>query len=86
MELKVFSIRDSKAEIYNQPFFNKSHGEAERNFQMLIADEKSMVSKYPEDFDLYFIGTYDDESGKLDPLPTPQHVVKGIALKKPLAQ
>ena len=45
MELKVFSIRDSKGEIYLQPFFNKSHGEAERNFRELVKDEKSMVTK-----------------------------------------
>lgn len=82
MELRIYSIRDSKAEIFNQPIFQKTHGEAERNFQTLVKDEKSMVSKYPEDFDLYYLGTYDDQTGLVKPLDTPQHIVKAISLKQ----
>lgn len=40
-----------------------------------------MVGKYPDDYDLYYIGKYDDSSGKIEPLDTPQHVVKAIQLK-----
>lgn len=80
MELKVFTVRDSKAEIYSPPFYSKTHGEAERNFRELANDQKSMVSKYPQDFDLYFLGTYDDSVGKMDILDTPQHVVKAANL------
>lgn len=82
MELKLFSIRDSKGEVYNTPFFQKSHGEAERSFRELIKDEKSMVSKYPDDFDLYYLGTYDDQTGVIKPTDTPQHLVKAVALKQ----
>lgn len=81
MELKVFSIRDAKAEVYNQPFFKKSHGEAERDFQELVKDEKSWISKYPEDFDLYFVGIYDDQTGLFKSLDTPQHLHKAISFK-----
>nr|QJB19888.1 MAG: nonstructural protein [Microvirus sp.] len=77
---KVFAIRDSKAEFFNQPFFQKTHGEAERNFKSLVKDDKSMIGKYPEDYDLYFIGEYDDQKGVLKSLETPQHIVKAIAL------
>ncbi|AXH78010.1 MAG: nonstructural protein [Microviridae sp.] len=82
MQLKVFSIRDTKAETYNMPFYQKSHGEAERSFKALTTDESSMISKYPEDFDLYFLGTYDDQTGQLTVLDTPQHIVKAINLKQ----
>ena len=81
MELRIYSIRDAKAEIFNQPIFQKTHGEAERNFQTLVNDEKSTVFKYPEDFDLYYVGSYDDNTGLIKPLDTPQHIVKAIALK-----
>lgn len=80
MKQKVFAIRDSKAEVYLQPFFRKTHGEAERDFRQLVKDEKSLVSKYPEDYDLYFIGSYDDELGAIEKLETPQHVIKAIAI------
>jgi len=76
MILKMFAIRDSKAEFYNQPFFQKTHGEAERNFRSLATDEKSQISKYPEDFDLYYLGEYDDQTGQMNPQKTPQHIVK----------
>lgn len=78
MELKVFSIRDAKGEIFNSPFFKKTLGEAERDFHQLCQDEKSMVAKYPDDYDLYYIGDYCDESGKMKPLDTPQHMVKAV--------
>lgn len=82
MQYKMFSIRDAKAEIFNPPYFNKSHGEAERNFRELVNDPKSMVSKYPEDFDLYYLGTYDDGTGKMECLDTPQHLMKAIQIKR----
>lgn len=81
MHLKIFSIRDSKGEIYNQPFFQKTHGEAERNFRELVKDEKSMISKYPDDFDLYYLGQFDDQTGVIQHLDTPQHVTKAVNLK-----
>lgn len=76
MQQKVFAIKDQKAEVFLQPFFRKTHGEAERDFRTLVADQKSMINKYPDDYDLYFIGTYDDQEGAITRLDTPQHVIK----------
>lgn len=81
MLLKMFSIRDAKGEVFNQPWFAKTHGEAERNFRTLASKPDSMVSQFPEDFDLYYIGEYDDQSGKVEPLPTPQHMLKASAIQ-----
>ncbi|WNK12910.1 MAG: nonstructural protein [Microvirus sp.] len=80
MRLKMYSIRDSKAECFNQPFFCKTHGEAERNFLELTKDEKSFVSKYSDDYDLYFVGEYDDQTGTLESLDAPLHIVKAALL------
>lgn len=82
MITKIYSIRDSKAEVFNSPFFQKSHGEAERNFNTLVNDDKSTVSNYPEDFDLFYIGDYDDNTGKIKPLDTPHHITKAINVKR----
>lgn len=78
MILKVYTIRDTKGEVYNTPFFNLTHGEAERNFRGLVNDEKSTVNKYPEDFDLYYIGEFDNQSGKLIARDTPEHIIKAV--------
>jgi len=80
MLLRVYSIRDAKAEVYNQPWFAKTHGEAERNFTQLTRDQKSQVSQFPEDYDLYYLGTYDDQTGMVESLGTPQHMIKAIAV------
>lgn len=76
MELKIFTIKDQKAAIYHAPFFKKSHAEAERDFRELVKDDKTMISKYPQDFDLYYIGTYDDSIGQITCLDTPHHILK----------
>lgn len=81
MLLKIYSIRDTKGEVFNTPFFQKTHGEAERNFRQLVSDEKSLVSKYPLDFNLYYIGEYDDQTGKIEPLTAPQHIMEAVAAK-----
>jgi len=86
MRLKVFSVRDSKAGCFNVPFFQKSHGEAERSFSMLLQDDKSMISKYPDDFDLYYVGDFDDQDGVFNALETPQHVVKAVALRTAISE
>lgn len=79
---KVFSIRDAKAEIFNPPFYKRTHGEAERDFRSLTTDPKSNVSMYPEDYDLYFIGEYDDVKGTFQSLETPQHILKAVLANK----
>lgn len=83
MQLRIYSIRDSKGEIYNPPFFNKTHGEAERNFRDLANDKQTTVGRHPEDYDLYYLGEYDDQTGKLASVDTPQHIVKAVNLVKP---
>lgn len=80
MELKIFTIRDSKGEIFHPPFYCKTHGEAERTFRELAKDPNSLISKYPEDYDMYALGTYDNNTGKIAAIDTPQHVVKAVNL------
>lgn len=78
MQLKMYSIRDAKAEAFNPPFYKKTHGEAERDFTELTKSPDSMVHKYPEDYDLYYCGTYDDQTGLVESLTTPQHITKAV--------
>lgn len=82
MELRAYSIRDSKGEVFHPPFYKKTHGEAERDFTSLVRDDKSQVGSYPDDYDLYHVGMWDDQSGKFSPLDTPQHIVKAVQLLK----
>lgn len=87
MILKAFSIRDQKAEIFHPPFYHKTHGEAERSFRTAVMDEKTQLNKYPEDFVLYSVGEYDDNTGVFKSKDTPEPVLRAdscIAVKPKL--
>nr|QJB20854.1 MAG: nonstructural protein [Microvirus sp.] len=75
---KLYSVRDSKAEYFEGIFPAKTHGEAERGFTTAVNDPKSTISKFPEDYDLYYLGEFDDHTGKISAKPSPEHIVKGI--------
>mgnify|MGYP003375826781 CR=1 FL=1 len=81
MKRKVYTVRDAKAELFNTPFYQTTHGEAERTFKNLVQDKTSMVGKYPEDYDLYYMGEFDDNTGNIMSLETPQHIVKAVQLQ-----
>lgn len=78
---KMFSIRDGKAETFYPPFFKPSHGEAERDIRTATNDPKSVLSQYPEDFDLYYLGEFDTNTGKFNAKDTPEHLFKLIQFK-----
>lgn len=82
MLLQVFSVRDSKAEVFNTPWFAKNRGEAERIFTGLVRKEETMVSQFPEDYDLYHLGTYCDQKGTVESFDTPVHIAKAIQIKE----
>ena len=75
---KMYSIYDQKAGVFNNPFYKTTHGEAERDFTTAVNDEKTTLNQYPTDFDLYYLGDYNDQDGKFTTLDTPQHVVKAV--------
>lgn len=82
MVQKMFVIRDSKGGYFHPPVPHLSHGEAERWFHGLANDGQSTISKYPEDFDLYSLGEYDNVHGKLTLHDAPQHMINAATVKK----
>lgn len=77
---QVYSLRDSKAGTFSRPFMKLSQAEAVRDFTQLARDPSSQVSAFPEDFDLYHLGEFNDETGKHNLLETPAHIVKAVQL------
>jgi len=65
MLLKIFTIYDSKTEAYMSPFFNQSTGGALRSFEEACRDENSTFHKYPSDFTLFEIGSFDDNTAQI---------------------
>jgi len=60
--MKMFTVYDSKAEAYMQPFFAKSTGEALRSFSDTCQDKNHIFAKHPGDFTLFELGTWDEQT------------------------
>jgi len=62
----VFSVRDVKAGAFSLPFYQVNEGVAIRSFIAACKDMQGEIAKFPEDYELFKLGTWDDESGKFD--------------------
>ena len=74
MLMQVYSLRDTKSEVYLLPMYAHNHGSAMREIYAAVRGKyMKMVSEYPEDFRLMHIGSFDDQAGLIDGLE-PQFV------------
>lgn len=88
MQLKMFSIYDSKVEAYLSPVFMKSKGEFIRAFTEACNDPKSSFAKYPADYTAFELGSWDDAKCAFELHKTPisiglaQEFVKVVEIPK----
>lgn len=68
----AFSIYDEKAKVFHQPFYFSQRGEAVRVISDTVSDPKTSLNRHPEDYKLYQIGSFDDNSGRLESLDVPE--------------
>jgi hypothetical protein len=66
MKLFIVTVFDKGAAAYNRPFFVPSLGLAIRGFQDELnrEAEDNPMFKHPSDFELYSLGSFDDNSGE----------------------
>lgn len=81
MKYKVFSVFDSKAEVFHQPMFMRAVGEAVRAFQDEANKSSSAICQHASDYTLFEIGEWDDDKGLLTPLTTPRSLGLGTEFK-----
>ncbi len=78
MKLKVFSIHDSKAEAFIQPFYSQTTGTAVRSFEQACNDANSDFHKFAGDYTLFELGEFDQNTAQFTALKTPTNL--GLAL------
>ncbi len=61
--LSLFCIRDSAAEAFMRPWCAQSEGAAIRSFSDMVNGSGDLVSEHPEDFTLFSLGSFDEQSG-----------------------
>ena len=60
---RMFVVYDSKAEAYLMPHFAPTVGLAMRSWEVSVNSSETQFGKFPSDFTLVEIGTYDDSTG-----------------------
>lgn len=71
MIVKVFSVWDASAGTYSPPFYQPTIGSAIRSFGDAVATSDSQLSRHSNDFSLFELGSYDDNTGKFVCLDQP---------------
>lgn len=83
MIAKVMAVWDKTAKVYNAPFLSLNVDTGIRTFRNMLADERSGMTKYPEDYELFLLATFDDELGRYETEDNvPHRVITGEELKK----
>jgi len=69
--MKLFSVLDVKANLFNRPNAHMSTAEALRNFAVLVNNKETLFNQFPDDFCLCEVGTFDPANGVVSPLDSP---------------
>lgn len=84
MRQNVYTLFDTKALIFNTPFYAHNHGVARRMCSDLVADANTTVGRHPADYVLYCLGSYQDELGQFELLEIREHVLDIVSLVPPV--
>lgn len=91
MILQMFSIYDRVSKAFGAPVFSRTASEIGRSltYQMAVGEMDPMMLRYPEDFELVRIGSFDTDSGIVgnfgdadDIKPVPEFVARLSSFKE----
>lgn len=79
----VVSVYDRAADAFGRPIFVAALGQAIRSFQDEINRDAqdNPMSQHPDDFDLFYLGQFDDASGKFENNAEPKQLAIGKQLR-----
>jgi hypothetical protein len=76
MQHLCYAIYDQKVNCYHFPYFVAHPNVALRAFAIAANNKELDIGRFPEDFDLYEVGTYDDETATFGNLPERKFIAK----------
>lgn len=65
--MKIYRIRDLKQQLFLGLWAERTDQSAMRAFQSSLTDPQNPGHKWPEDYELYRVGTESDETGEITP-------------------
>lgn len=61
--MEIYTLHDTKTGGWRVPFFCHFEAEAVRQVVQAVSDDRTELHRFPSDFILYRIGTYDEATG-----------------------
>lgn len=77
---KICTIYDGKAQAYLLPMYFQSLAQAERSFGDIVNDKEHPIGCHPEDYTLWCIGEWDEQTGIIVVFDVKQSIAEGIQL------
>ncbi len=65
MKTQIYAIYDTASAVYQRPMFARADGEIMREFQNICVDKEHPCGQHPEDYSLFRLGIFDDQTGKV---------------------
>lgn len=78
--INMYAVYDKVAEIFMPAFSCENHAKAIQGFSDVANDPKGVVIKHPSDYELYFLGSFDQSTGET--INTIQHLAVAKELLK----
>lgn len=80
MEMLLFTVYDVITDTYSFPFSAKNKTDATRSFRVAANDPKTSIGQNPQDYSLYYLGTYNDENASFTQDKAPELVVRATSI------
>lgn len=79
---KLYVVKDEKIGFNQQLLSAENDQVALRSFAIGVNTPGSLMNTNPEDFNLYQVGTFNSESGIIEPMSAPLLIGKAVEYKK----
>jgi len=77
MKKPMYSVLDRKAHVFAAPFTSTNDQTATRLFVRACNDPNNDLGMFPNDYALFEVGLFDDETGKIEPIEIPRLLIDG---------
>lgn len=77
MNLVICAVRDSAVNAFIRPFYVPAVGAAIRGFSDEVNRKDSEMHKHPEDYELFELGVFDEDTGRFSQLSEPRALARG---------
>lgn len=81
MKVLLMAVYDTKSKMHTQPVPCRTIEEGIRSFKATVLTEKHDFNTFAEDYSLWQIGTFDQESGHIEPM-RPIQVAQALEFRK----